>query len=179
MLLVLAFAFKAKAQVPTPNPANGSSVCVNSTVIYGPATITAGVTYSFAISPVVPFTVISGGDQISVTWTTPGVYTITLSDNDACTSDNVATVTVNTVGVITGPDIIVCQNTGNYAIVTSTAGATFTMGGLPVADIDSDILAPGSYTINATFTDANGCISTGVINVVITPTVPMPAINSN
>jgi len=179
MLLVFAFALKAKAQVPTPNPANGSSVCINSTVIYGPATITAGVNYTFVISPVVPFTIISSGDQISVTWTTPGVYTITLSDDDVCTSDNVATVTVNTVGVITGPDIIVCQNTGNYPIVTNTAGATFTMGGLPVADIDSDILAPGSYTVDATFTDANGCISTGVINVTITPTVPMPLINSN
>ena len=178
-LILLGICFTAKAQIPTPNPSNGTTVCVNSTLTYGPATISAGVVYNYAISPVIPFTPVSGGSQIEVTWTTPGVYTITLSDNDACTSDITATITVTSTGVITGPDIIVCQNTGNYPIVTNTPGATFTMGGLPIADIDSDILAPGSYTINATFTDANGCISTGTINVIITPTVPLPFINNN
>jgi len=178
-LFLLGVAINAVAQVPTPNPANGTSVCINSTVVYGPATITTGVAYSFTILPAVPFTSISTGTQISVLWATAGIYTITLSDNDPCTSNTVATITVNTVGVINGPDIIVCQNTGTYPIVSNTAGAAFTIAGLPVASINSNILAPGSYVINATFTDANGCVSIGTINVTITPTVPMPLINSN
>ena len=64
------------SQVPTPNPANGDFYCPNDVQVYGDQVIDPNATYSFSITPAFPFNVISGGDQIEVTWTTPGVYTI-------------------------------------------------------------------------------------------------------
>lgn len=179
LAIILGCCLTAKAQVPTPNLSDGSIVCVNSQLVYGPTVIDPAATYNFTITPAVPFTVISGGTQIDVTWLAAGVYTIEYDDNDACTIANSAIITVQDVGVITITPIIECDDTGIYSIVSNQAGATYEINSLPVGDFDTDILAPGNYTITASFTDANGCVSTGTEVFTITNPVPLPTISNN
>lgn len=177
--ILLAFCTTVKAQVPTPNASDGSVVCVNTQLVYGPSTIDPTSTYNFTITPAIPFNVISGGTQIDVTWTLPGVYTIEYDDNDPCTIANSATITVQDVGVITITPITECDDTGIYPIVSNQALATYEINNLPVGDFDTDILTPGTYTITASYTDGNGCISTGTETFTITAPLPLPTINNN
>lgn len=179
MTMLFALVASAKAQVPTPNSSDGSTVCVGTQLVYGPSTIDPSLTYNFTITPVIPFTVISGGTQIDVLWSTPGVYTISYDDNDPCTLSNSAIITVSDVGVILIDPITECENTGMYNITSNQSSATYTLGGFPVTVLDTDILGPGTYTVNGTYTDANGCISTGSQTLTILPAVPLPTINNN
>ena len=179
MAILFAFVATAKAQVPTPNPSDGSTVCVGTQLVYGPSTIDPSLTYNFTINPVIPFTVISGGSQIEVLWSSVGTYTISYDDNDPCTISNSATIVVQDAGIILINPITECQNTGMYNITSNQSSATYTLGGFPVTVLDTDILAPGTYTVNGTFTDANGCISTGTQTLTILPPTPLPSISNN
>ena len=82
-------------QVPTPNSANNNVYCINDVKVYGDQVIDPLAVYTFSILPAVPFTIISSGDQIQVTWSAIGTYVISITKTiGTCSSSNTATITV-------------------------------------------------------------------------------------
>ena len=170
------------AQVPTPNPANNTFNCLNEVQVYGDQVIDPLSTYSFSITPAFPFTLISGGDQIQVTWNTPGVYVIEVTKTiGLCSSTNQATVTVYPP---TLPIVIVdalCQGNGTINLTANPLGTNPVFGGVGVTGntFNAAGLVQGVYPITFTSTDANGCPMTGNGSITITPPPPPPTIFTN
>lgn len=170
-IIILLTSLTIYGQVPTPNVANGQSVCPNDVHVYGDQIIDPTSTYQFNIVPAQVFNII--GQQIQVTWTTPGVYTITMIETNAagCEFTTTAQVTVqNTVQATIDP-ITVCQdgtvqnitgqNLGTNPVFSGTgvSGSTFNPAGL----------SSGVYNITVTSQTANGCPIAGVGTVTIEP----------
>lgn len=176
-LLLILITIVLSAQVPTPNPANNTFYCLNEVQVYGDQPIDPLANYSFNIIPAVPFTVISGGDQIQVTWSTPGTYTIEITKTiGACFSIGTATVTVYP---LTVPSVIVdalCQGNGIVVLTASPIGSNPVFSGIGVTGgvFNATGLAPGIYPISFTSTDINGCpmVGNGTVTIVTSPLSP-------
>ena len=171
------------SQVPTPNAANGSQYCVGTTKVYGDQPLTPGSTYSFAIVPAQAFTPITTGSQFQVTWNTPGVYTLTLTETNAsgCQAVYTATVTVNNIGTATINPEQACEgSTALIPITGSNLGTNpvFSGTGVVGTNFDPTGLAAGNYTVNVTSTTASGCPITGTVIFVINP-LPSGTLNSD
>lgn len=185
--LILLFTFLltslvAISQIPTPNPANNTFHCINDVQVYGDQNIDPLATYSFSISPVFPFTVISSGDQIEVTWTTPGVYTIDITKTvGSCSSTGQAVINVYppSTPIITSGTL--CQGNGTLSLTSTIPGSNpvFSGNGVNGSTFDANGLLPGIYNINFTSTDINGCIMNATSTVTITPPPSVPIIFTN
>jgi len=175
------FTISGFSQVPTPFLANGQQKCVGSTVVYGPSVIDPALTYSFNIIPAQPFTSISGGDQIQVTWNTVGVYNIetTVTNADGCTSSSISIITIVPTLNIVVTDQVACQNSNPFALISNPTGVTWAGVGVVGNNFNPSGLAPGVYPITATFIDANGCQGSGNGIITITPLPPPPTLNSD
>jgi len=170
------------AQVPTPNPANGNFYCPNEVQVYGDQTIDPLATYSFTITPAFPFNVISGGDQIEVTWTTPGVYTIEIEKTiGQCSSTAQATITIYPPTIPVVIVDVLCQGNGTINLTANPIGTNPVFGGTGVTNgvFNASGLNPGVYPINFTSTDANGCPMTGSGSITVTPPPVIPTIFTN
>ena len=170
-IILLLTCFTVNAQVPTPNVANGQSVCPNDVHFYGDQFIDATSTYQFNISPAQAFNVI--GQQIEVTWTTPGVYTITMIETNAsgCEFTTTAQIVVqNSVQAIIDP-ITVCQDGAIQNITGQNLGTNpvFNGTGVSGSTFNPSGLASGVYNITVTSQTANGCPITGTGTVTIEP----------
>lgn len=157
--------------VPTPIPLTTQTLCVGSVRVYGPQTIQASETYAWTITPAVPFTVIpgTGGAQISVTWNTIGVYTLTQTvTSGSCTNTFSNQITVVDAVPLVFSNVTQCQD--DLDVVLPGAGCSYALQGL--GTITGNILtAPGigSYSVDITCTDpTTGCPSTGVFTLTIT-----------
>jgi hypothetical protein len=181
-LVIVLIAMISYSQVPTPNPANGNFYCPNDIKVYGDQVIDPLATYSFSITPVIPFNTISSGDQIEVTWTTPGAYTIEITKTiGQCSSTSRATITVYPP---TNPVVIneaLCQGNGTINLTANPTGTNpvFTGTGVVGNTFNASGLPPGNYPITFTSTDANGCAMTGTGLIVITPPPAVPTIYTN
>jgi hypothetical protein len=170
------------AQIPTPNPANGTFYCPGDIQVYGDQVIDPLATYNFSISPLVPFNIISNGDQIEVTWLIPGVYVVEIEKIiGQCSSVGQATITVYPP---TLPVVIVdalCQGTGTITLTANPLGTNpiFTGTGVTGNIFDSAGLVPGLYPITFTSVDANGCSMNGNGSITITPPPSPPTIFTN
>ena len=178
---LIIFTVDGFSQVPTPFLANGQQKCVGSTVVYGPSVIDPLMTYSYNIVPAQVFASISGGDQIQVTWNTPGVYNIQITATDAngCSSTSISTVTVVPALTVTVTNEVICQNSNPIPLSANPPGVTWSGNGVVGNTFNSAGLPPGVYPITATFIDANGCQGTGNGTVTITPLPPAPTLNSD
>jgi uncharacterized repeat protein (TIGR03803 family) len=93
-------------------------------------------------------------------------YTVTGTDANGCTGNDVATIIVNplpTIGYVASPTTAVCA--GAFITLSGTGGATYSwtggiMDGLPFA-----AAATTSYTV--TGTDANGCSNTSSVTITV------------
>ena len=182
LLLLTLLSVTVYAQVPTPNPANNTFYCPNEVQVYGDQVIDPLATYSFSITPAFPFTIISGGDQIEVTWTTPGAYTIEITKTiGECSSVAQALITVYPPTI---PVVIIdalCQGNGTINLTANPLGTNPVFGGTGVTGntFNAAGLAQGVYPITFTSTDANGCPMTGNGSITITPPPPPPTIFTN
>jgi hypothetical protein len=178
-LILTIFSIVGYSQVPTPNPANNTFYCPNEVQVYGDQVIDPLATYTFTITPAFPFNVISNGDQIEVTWTTPGVYTITIEKTiGQCSSTAQATITVYPPTI---PVVIVdalCQGNGTINLTANPLGTNPVFGGVGVTNgvFNASGLATGVYPITFTSTDANGCPMSGNGSITITPPPAVPTI---
>jgi hypothetical protein len=171
------------SQVPTPNAANGSQYCVGTTKVYGDQPLNAGSTYSFSIVPTQAFTPITTGSQFQVTWNTPGVYTLSLTETNAsgCQAVYTATITVNNIGTATINPEQACEgSTALIPITGSNLGTSpiFSGTGVVGTNFNPTGLASGNYTVNVTSTTASGCPITGTVVFVINP-LPTGTLNSD
>ena len=173
ILICMVAGFSLKAQVPTPNAANGIIVCVGSTGSFSPQTVTAGYTYTFSIDN--GETVIQTfPSQVEITWDNPGVYnlTITTSNGGLCPPVvSTAIITVQPQGVLNLANLQDCVSSTPITL-NGPAGSVYipTNGG---AVVGNQFTAPaGVYLLNVSYVDANGCTSTGTVQVTVDPLVP-------
>lgn len=159
------------AQVPTPNIADGQVVCPNEMHYYGDQIVNPTSTYNFSIVPAQTFTTV--GQQIQVTWTTPGVYTMTMTETNSagCQVVTVAQITVQPNVIATIDPIVVCQNAADVVITGQNLGVNPIFNGTGVFGnvFDPAGLAPGIYNITVTSQTTNGCSITGTGTVTINP----------
>jgi hypothetical protein len=168
--------------IPTPNIVNNNQYCVGTTVTYGDNPLDPNATYSFDITPPVPFTVNAEGNQITVTWLTDGAYTITIIKTDNCgTTQSSANITVNPALVAIIPLDTVCVGNNQITLSALPLGTNPIFSGVGVSGniFDAAGLTPGDYTVNFTSTDVNGCPITGQTVITVIPTAPPPVISSN
>lgn len=170
------------SQVPTPNPADGTFYCPNEVQVYGDEIIDPVADYSFSINPVTPFNIISNGDQIEVTWSSPGVYTIEITKTiGQCTSTAQAQITVYPNVIPSVINDVLCQGNGVINLTANPLGSNPLFGGTGVIGntFEASGLLPGDYPITFTSTDANGCPMSGNGLIVITPPPSIPVIFTN
>jgi hypothetical protein len=166
-------------QVPTPNSANNNTYCLNDVQVYGDQIIDPLAAYTFSIVPAVPFTLISSDDQIQVTWSVAGIYTINITKTiGLCSSTSSATITVLPPTI---PIVIVdaiCQGNGTINLTSNPLGTNPVFAGTGVVGsvFNATGLATGVYPITFTSTDANGCPMTGNGSITITPPPSTPII---
>ncbi len=110
----------------------------------------------------------TGQSSSSITGLTAGNYTVTVTDNNSCTSIANVTITQPTVISITMNSVNVsCHGGNNGSATASVSGGTpaYTYIWLPGGAVTSSIngLSAGTYTV--TVTDDNGCTKASVVNI--------------
>lgn len=181
-IALILLSFTLMAQVPTPNPANNTFYCPNTTQVYGDEVIDPLASYSFSITPAVPYNVISSGDQIEVIWTTPGTYTIEIIKTiGSCFSSSQATITIYPITIPLVITDAICQGNGTINLTANPIGTNpiFSGGGVSGTTFNASGLAVGTYPITFTSTDINGCPMSGIGSITITPPPPSPIIFTN
>ncbi len=96
-----------------------------------------------------------------------GVYTVTVTDANACTTTSSATITEPTAITVSNTAAnVTCNNQNNGSINITASGGTgvlaYNWGGGIISE-DRNNLAPGIYTV--TVTDANNCTSTNTATI--------------
>jgi hypothetical protein len=149
---------------------------------------TTGITYHWQLSG--GGTLTGSGSTAEVNWTTPGIYTLTVTPvADGCTgAARTLTVKVHALpsqpGAITGPQET-CKGSREYSI-SNTAGVSYTWklsGGGNITGSGSNITVnwttPGNHTLTVTpsANDCNG--SPRTVNVSINDVAAIPVITEN
>jgi large repetitive protein len=131
----------------------------------GTATVTAGggtAPYTYSWAP-------GGQTGITATGLSAGSYTVTVTDNNLCTTTSVITVTsTGAIAVsINAWTNVLCfgGNTGTATATVTGGTAPYTYAWTPIggSNVAGTGLTAGSYTV--TVKDANGCIGTASVNI--------------
>jgi gliding motility-associated-like protein len=114
--------------------------------------------------------------------TTPGVYTVTLTAANGCTASVSQTITQNIsapVAAITAPSTTVITCTTTSITLTATGGGTYSWSnGTAVVGTSAALVVttPGTYTV--TVTGTNGCTATAASTITQNTTAPTAGINT-
>jgi len=137
----------------TPDLGDDQTVCSGV-----PVTLDPGPGVSFAWSP-------GGATSPTLTVTTPGTYSVTVTDADGCTgTDNIVVSIGSTLSPDLGPDIAFCEgesailNPGTFPNYVWTGGST---------DPTLTVTTGGTYSV--TVSDGVGCSGTNSILVTVNP----------
>jgi gliding motility-associated-like protein len=143
-------------------PAN-PAFCIGGNVVL--STIAGAVSYAWS----------TGQNTQSITVSTAGTYTVTVTQNGGCTSVGSTSVTVNPLPtpVITGVNTI-CANAST--IFDAGPGYTSYLWSTTAVSQSINISTAGTYTV--TVEDANGCKKSTTRTLTVNP-VPVPAISGN
>ncbi|MGH9802253.1 MAG: hypothetical protein ACRD82_17965, partial [Blastocatellia bacterium] len=156
------------------------AVAVNSETICsgGTATLTANVTGGKS-----PFNFVWGGPNNfaakaqSISVSTPGTYTVTVQDANACTSQSaLGTVTITSAATVdAGADITTCAATPTVIlgglVGGGATGGTWSGG--------KGTFTPNANTLNATYTPTAAEIAAGSVVLKLTTTGPCAAVNDS
>ncbi|MBP6334135.1 MAG: PKD domain-containing protein [Bacteroidia bacterium] len=116
----------------------------------------------------------STSNNIAVNPTSNSIYTLTATDANGCTDNDIVNVYVHPMPAISaGPDRILCS--GSSATLTASGGVSYTWfpGGSTATSISVNPVINSTYYL--TGTDANGCVVSDTVNVVVNP---LPNINA-
>ncbi len=117
----------------------------------------------------------------SITVTTPGVYTVTLTAANGCTASISQTITQNTTApaaAITAPSTTVLTCSTTSITLTATGGGTYSWSnGTTIVGTNATlaVTTPGTYTV--TVTGTNGCTATSSTTITQNTVVPSAGIN--
>ncbi len=95
-------------------------------------------------------------------------FTLTITD-DACIDDDVVTVTINPLPVVAiTPPTAICDDGNTYTISATPPGGVWSSN-VPNGTVDPAVLGSGTFMVDYTYTDANGCSNMDMTTVVINP----------
>jgi subtilisin family serine protease len=126
----------------------------------------------------------SNSNLISINWTSAGTATISVSVTiGACTSSvSIINVMVNPLPVITVVPSTTTICTGASSTLTASGASTYSWSpatGLSCSTCANTIANPtATTTYTVTGTDANGCINTASVTIIVNPT-PAPTVSVN
>jgi len=180
--------------LPVPTLTGSASVCVTSTGnVYTTQTGMTGYTWSVSAGGTVTAGGTAASNTVTVTWTTTGAKTVSVSYTNAsgCTAamPTVYNVTVNALPVptITGPASVCATSTGNVYTTQAgmtgytwsvSAGGTVTAGGTAASNtVTVTWNTIGAQTVSVNYTNASGCVAAAptVYNVTVNA-LPVPTI---
>jgi uncharacterized delta-60 repeat protein len=153
---------------PLPGPVigvNGSlSICVGDSVEL------------FSVDPYPDYTWSTGATSSSIFINQPGTYSLTVVDAMGCNNNTEETVVVNPLPTISaGSDAAICI--GDDMPLLATGGVSYqwqydiSLSSLTVADPIAEPLGTTTYVVFGT--DANGCVNSDTVTVVVNP-LPFP-----
>ncbi len=164
MLLLTVCVTNAMAQAPPAIPGN-HSVCANETKEYG-VPLNVGSTYAWSITPNTGFTLTPNPtypNLITVTWTTPGVYTMQVIETNAegCVGDPATIIiTVNPLPTATvAATTPICSGGDAVFTITGTAGDIVTYNINGGASQTVTIGATGTATVTVPAATADQTIN--------------------
>ncbi len=110
----------------------------------------------------------SGGNGLTATGLSAGVYTVTVQDNNGCTTTAAATITqpAAAVSLTTSVDNILCygdRGTATANVAGGTSPYTYRWTGGAGSNATATNLGAGTYTI--TTTDNNGCTESATVTI--------------
>jgi PKD repeat protein len=116
-----------------------------------------------------------GADQNPThTYSTPGTYQVTLVVTNSVGSDSFtlsAPITVlpnPTVSLsVDDQNQVICIQNGPVNLTTSPGNTTLTGNGVVGAQFDPTIAGIGQHVVTATFTDANGCVGSSSVTILV------------
>ena len=137
-----------------------------------PATICVGASSTLTASGATTYTWMPGslsGASVSVTPATTTTYTLTGTDANGCVNTDVVTVTVNPLPTITASATNAAICTGSSTTLSATGGVSYTWnpGALSGSSVSVSPTASTTYTVSGT--DANGCVNTDLITIIVNP----------
>lgn len=116
----------------------------------------------------------NGATTDSITVTTSGTYSVTVTNSFGCTGSDSRTVTVYALPVVsfTGLPDSVCNNAGNFLLIGNPIGGGFYGSGITGNVFNPLNVQIGFDTITFYYTDIHGCYNstTGVVRVDPSPT---------
>lgn len=185
-LIFLAFmllGIVANAQVPTPISVAGATtnLCLNTVKVYGDQPIDPAATYTFTVTNGETINLITSGDQAEITWDIVGTFVLTITKTlNGCVTTAITTVNVTNTPTGTIDPLTLCEGSTSQPLtgVNLGTGVIFAGNGVNGTDFDPAGLAPGTYNVTATGTDANGCTIASTGTMTITP-LPTIIFNSN
>ncbi|MGB0931160.1 MAG: right-handed parallel beta-helix repeat-containing protein, partial [Chitinophagales bacterium] len=151
--------------LPTATASNDSPGCIGGIITL---TGTGGGTYVWSAN--------TTGTGSSVTVITAGIYTVTVTDENSCTSTATTQVTVNPLPnpTIEGDEICI----GDTATISASGGTDYLWSNGDTGSIISD--NPTSSTIyTVTVTDGNNCSATSTTQVTVNPLPAATASNNS
>lgn len=170
-------------QVGASVTVNGLSLTGSSTTVNCPESQNGTITV-IAANGTLPYTYSwsNGANTATINGLTAGSYSVTVTDNTACSSSAIYTVTAlhpsPNVNITPGNALSFCQGDSSVITATFASGNTFQwlQGGLPITGATSQsyyVSQAGSYSVQVTSTF--GCKDTSAL---VTATANTPAVNN-
>ncbi|MEI6681099.1 MAG: gliding motility-associated C-terminal domain-containing protein [Bacteroidota bacterium] len=181
--------------LPVPSLTGPSVICTGASGnLYATDAGMSGYSWNISTGGIVTAGGTSSDNTVTVTWTIPGVQTVSVnytnSSGCAALSATIFNVAVNPLPVPTlaGPSALCAGATGNIYTTEAgktnyswniSAGGTITAGGTATSNtVAVTWNSPGSQSVSVTYTDANGCTAANpaTFPVYVNP-LPVPTIS--
>ncbi len=169
----------AAAANPVASISGGSSLCAGSTLQLTASGAGAGGSYNWSASG---GGIIAGAnDQASITATSVGTYSVTVSNSSGCTdvaSQNISA-GLSPNAAISGPGVL-CVGSSLTLTATGGTGYQWQLNGGNIAGETSTTLVvtnPGSYSV--VVSNAQGCTAASAPHIVTSGSVPSASISGN